>query len=113
MKHSISHTLPIETARKVARVAFDAYKKKFSEYNPTIDWKSDDEAKIGFNVKGMSIGGGIGLRPNAIDIDMKVPFAFKLFEKKAVSVVESEFRKWIGRAERGELIEDGEDDAQA
>lgn len=47
--------------------------------------------------------GQFDLRPGAIDIDISVPFALKLFQKKAIQVVEDEIREWVGKAKRGEL----------
>ena len=41
---------------------------------------------------------------------MDVPFAFKLFQKKAVSVIDGEIQKWIERAKNGELDGDDDDD---
>lgn len=109
MKHTIDHPLPIETARKVARKAFAAYAERFSKYNPTAQWETDDSAKIGFEAKGVKLGGVVELRDGAIDVDMDVPFIFKPFRSRAMEIIEGEIRKWIGKAESGELDDDEEE----
>ena len=103
MKHSVPHSLGHEMARKVARAAFSAYAKRFSEYNPTTQWKSDDTADIGFSVKGMSIKGAVLVTKQSIDIDLSVPFLMKPFQGKAVAVIEKEIKNWIRKAESGEI----------
>ncbi len=103
MKHTITHDISDELAKKATVKAFDSYKKRFAEFDPSANWKSDNKADISFAVKGKKLNGTIELRPSAIDLDMSVPFLFKPFEKKAVSVIEGEIQKWIERAKNGEL----------
>ncbi len=103
MKHSVSHTLGRDMARKVARAAFDSYAKRFAEYNPTTKWKTDDSADIGFSVKGISLSGAVDVRANSIDLNLDVPFMLKPFQGKALAVIEREIREWIGKAEKGEI----------
>jgi hypothetical protein len=103
MKHSVSHSLGRETARKVARAAFEAYAKRFSEYNPRTIWRSDDAADISFSVKGITLNGAVAVAERSIDLDLNVPFLLKPFKGKAVAVIEKEIREWIAKAERGEI----------
>jgi len=103
MKHSVSHSLGREMARKVARAAFESYEKRFSEFNPRTTWQSDDAAKISFSVKGMSLNGSVGVAERSIDLDLDVPFLLKPFQGKAIDVIEREIKEWIGKAERGEI----------
>ncbi len=103
MKHTVTHSLGLDMARKVAKAAMDSYAQRFSEYNPVTNWKSEDSADIGFNVKGMSLKGGVKVSSNAIDLDLDVPFMLKPFKGKAIAVIEEEIKKWIRKAEKGEI----------
>ncbi len=103
MKHTIKHDLDMELAKKACVKAFEAYAEKFAKYSPTADWKSDTQADIGFDAKGVKLGGTVGLRPNEIDVEMNVPFLFRPFQSKAIDLVEGEIRKWVDKAKNGEL----------
>lgn len=103
MKHSVGHDLDPETARKVARHALEGYAKKFEQYNPRVDWLGQDAAQVSFSAKGLTVKGKVDLLPKEIVIDISVPFALKLFQGKAVSVVEREIREWVDKAKRGEM----------
>jgi len=103
MKHSVPHTLGLETARKVVRAAFENYSQRFSDFTPQATWASEDKANVSFAAKGMSIDGKIEVRPNSIDIDLDVPFLLRPFQGKAVEVIEREINKWADKAAKGEL----------
>ncbi len=103
MKHLIAHDLDDKTAKEVAVRAFDSYQKRFASYQPTMQWTSDKNARIEFSVKGLKLSGNIGIAPKAIELDLDVPFVFRLFKSKALEVIEREVQTWIGKAKRGEL----------
>ncbi len=103
MKHSIKHSLPIETAKKATVKAIEAYAERFSKFNPTSDWTTEHAAKIGFEAKGVKLGGVLALREGEVELDMDVPFLFRPFQSKAVDIIDSEIRKWIEKAKNGEL----------
>jgi hypothetical protein len=103
MKHTVSHSLGLDMARKVAQAAMASYAQRFSEYNPVTTWKDADSADIGFSVKGMSLSGAVKVSANSIDLDLDVPFMLKPFKGKAMAVIETEIKKWIGKAEKGEI----------
>ena len=84
MKHVMSHDLSPDVAKKVAEKAFDAYRQRFADYNPTLTWKSDTKAEASFRAKGIHLGGIIDLRPGVIEFDMKVPFILRMFESRAL-----------------------------
>jgi hypothetical protein len=107
MKHQIAHDLDAETAKQVAVRAFEAYQKKFADYHPKLEWVSDREARLEFSVKGLKLLGSIGILPRAIELDLDVPFVFRLFKSKAIGVIEREVRTWIDKAKRGELTSAG------
>ena len=58
-----------------------------------------DKAEIAFKVKGMSLKGGVEVKDSSIDMELEVPFMLKPFQGKAVSVIEGEIKKWIGKAD--------------
>lgn len=103
MKHSVPHDLDPEQARLVTDKALHAYKERFAEYNPEVRWQDDTHAEVQFKAKGVTLKGMFELLPGKIAMEMDVPFVFKLFQKKAIEVVEREIQEWIGRAKRGEL----------
>jgi hypothetical protein len=103
MKHQIAHDLDESTAKQVADRAFESYQKRFSDYQPRMKWVGDKDATIEFSVKGLKLTGTIGIRPRAIELDLDVPFVFRLFKSKAIGVIEREVQNWIGKAKRGEL----------
>lgn len=108
MKHVIKHDLSIDLARKAMKKAFEMYIEKFEKYSPTANWTTDNDVKIGFEARGIKIGGDVQLRPNEIEVDMSVPFLLKPFQSKAIDVVDKEINTWIGKAKAGELDEDEE-----
>jgi hypothetical protein len=103
MKHSVSHSLGREMARKVARAAFESYAKRFSDYNPVTTWKTDDAADIRFSAKGIDLKGAVAVTEHSIDLDLNVPFLLRPLQGKAVSVIEKELQLWIEKAKKGEL----------
>ena len=103
MKHAVKHDLDASLAKQATEKAIESYTERFAKYDPRVSWSSDTTANLGFKVKGFSIQGKIELRPGAIEIDMDVPFALRLFKKQAIQVVEESIRKWIDRAKAGEL----------
>jgi hypothetical protein len=103
MKHQIAHDLDVNLAKEAAARAFEAYQKRFANYQPTMQWTGERDARIEFKVKGMKLQGSIGILPRAIEIDLDVPFVFRVFKSKAIEVIEREVRVWLDKAKRGEL----------
>lgn len=103
MKHSVSHGLGKAKAIEVCKKAFDSYKERFAQYNPTANWVSEDRADIGFTAKGINLKGGLEVFDNKIEMDLEVPFLLRPFKGKALGVIEEEIQKWIGKAQKGEL----------
>ncbi|RYE94213.1 MAG: hypothetical protein EOO75_02540 [Myxococcales bacterium] len=103
MKHSIKHDLDLATAKKVTEKAFDTYKAKFAEYNPTFSWASDSKADVAFKAKGITIAGSFTVLPTQIDFDLDVPFLLRPFQGKAVEIVDKEVQEWIQKAKNGQV----------
>ena len=103
MKHQIAHDLDSTLAKEAAVRAFEAYRQRFTNYNPTMKWDNDQKARIGFSVKGVKLEGSIDILPRAIEIDLDVPFLFRPFKGKAIEVIEKEVRNWLTKAKNGEL----------
>ena len=103
MKHQIAHDLDSNLAKEAAVRAFEAYQKRFANYNPTMHWEGERKARIGFSVKGVKLAGSIDILPRAIELDLDVPFLFRPFKGKAIEVIEKEVRNWLTKAKNGEL----------
>ena len=103
MKHQIAHDLDSNLAKEAAVRAFEAYQKRFANYNPTMHWEGERKARIGFSVKGVKLGGSIDILPRSIELDLDVPFLFRPFKGKALEVIEKEVRNWLTKAKNGEL----------
>jgi hypothetical protein len=103
MKHAVPHDLGQDQAKKVAEAAFNSYKQRFAEYNPTVTWANDRRANISFKVKGVRLDGGVDIQDKSFDLDLNVPFLLRPFKGKALGVIEEEIRKWISKARAGEL----------
>ncbi|MCU0690840.1 MAG: polyhydroxyalkanoic acid system family protein [Polyangiaceae bacterium] len=103
MKHEVAHDLPFSLAKKAVNKAFEAYSQRFADYSPTLEWTDDANAKAGFSVKGIKLRGGIRIRPKAIELELDVPFLFRVFKKQALGVIEGEISAWVARAKAGGL----------
>jgi hypothetical protein len=97
MKHSVSHDLGQERAKKVTESALSTYAEKFAQYSPKTIWTGPNRAEISFNVKGMSLSGTVDVKDKAIDLDLDVPFLLKPFQGKAISVIETEIKAWLAK----------------
>ena len=103
MKQSIAHSLDVEQAKLVVKKAVEAYQERFEKYRFSPRWVGDDRVEFDFTVKGKRLEGAMAVRPTSLDFELDVPFIFRAFSGKAVAIIEDEVRKWVGRAERGEL----------
>ena len=103
MKHSIPHDLDEALAKKAAEKAFAAYALKLADYDPRVTWTDEKHASITFNVKGMTLKGRFTLAPSSIDLDLDVPFLLRIFQGKAVDVIDREVREWLDKAKAGQL----------
>ena len=101
MKHSVTHGLGKDLACKVAKAACESYATRFQEYNPTTEWTSEDNAKIGFSAKGITLGGQVTVNDQTIDLELDVPFLLRPLKGKAVSVIEESINEWIEKAKQG------------
>lgn len=103
MRHVVRHDLEPHMARKALRKAWESYAARFRDFNPTATWPNDDEARIGFSAKGMSMNGTLALEGDAIVLEMKVPLLLRAFQGKAIQVIDEEVAHWVGKAKAGEL----------
>src|SRR4051794_867884 len=103
MKHLIEHDLDLATAKKVTDRAFAEYKTRFADYDPTLRWVSDTKAEIGFSAKGLHLGGSMQMLKAAIEVELDVPFLLRIFQKRAIEIIDREVRLWIDRAHQGTL----------
>lgn len=101
--HSVSHDLGKDKAKEVAEAAFSSYKEKYSNYSPTRTWTSEYAADISFTVKGKTLDGNMKIHEDRIEMDLDVPFIFRPFKGKALSIIENEIKAWVAKAKDGQL----------
>jgi hypothetical protein len=97
MKHTVSHDLGQERAKKVTESALATYSEKFAKYNPKTTWTSANRAQISFTVKGMSLSGAVEVKDKSIDLELDVPFLLKPVQGQALSVIEGEIKTWLAK----------------
>lgn len=97
MKHSVSHDLGQERAKKVTESALASYAEKFAKYSPKTTWTGPNKAQISFSVKGMTLTGGVEIKDRSIDLELDVPFLLRPFQGQAISVIEGEIKTWLDK----------------
>ena len=103
MKHSVPHDLGQEGAKKAAESALATYSQKFAKYDPKTQWVTPNKANISFSVKGMTLSGSMEVLPNAIEMDLDVPFLLRPFKGQAIGIIEGEIKEWVAKAKQGKV----------
>ena len=104
MKHSVKHGISdLSRVKTVIEKAYDSYKERLSDYNPTLSWIEEHKAKVSFEVMKKTIEASFQIQPEEVLIEGDIPFLFRPFEGKIKSVVGSEVEKWVKKAEAGEV----------
>jgi Putative polyhydroxyalkanoic acid system protein (PHA_gran_rgn) len=104
MKYVAKHGLSDRTrARTVVERAYDAYKVKLADHNPTLKWKTDCDAALGFSVMGKTLEVGICVDDEEVRVEGDMPWMFRPFQGKIEKVLGSEIEKWIARAKAGDI----------
>jgi hypothetical protein len=103
MKHTVTHDLPLDLARRAADAALQAYATRFGEYDPQVSWTSDTTAEVAFSAKGITLKGTFAILADRIEMEMEVPLLLRMFRQKALDVVEGEIVSWIQKAKAGQL----------
>jgi hypothetical protein len=49
------------------------------------------------------LSGSIELEPKRIGLELEVPFLLKMFQGKAIAIIETEIKEWVEKARKGEL----------
>jgi len=103
MKQCIPHNLGSKKAKELVSVALESYKKKFSEYCPSVSWLSDKKASISFQVNVVKLDGYLEVEDANIGFDLNVPFIFSAFKRQVVNAVENEITNCIKNAEASQI----------
>lgn len=103
MKHAVPHNLEPELARRTAERALESYAEALRDYRPIVTWSRSDRAEVSFAAKGVVVEGHLEVGDEAYLLYFKVPFLLRMFEKRAVEVIEREIQVWIARARNGDL----------
>lgn len=97
MKHTVSHDLGQERAKKVTESALATYSQKFAKYSPQTTWTTPSRAQIAFSVKGMSLKGAVEVKEKSIELELDVPFLLRPFQGQALAVIEGEIKEWLAK----------------
>jgi hypothetical protein len=103
VKHQILHSLPPEQLEKAVRRFADVYCERFREYEAQAIWRNASTLEVVFKVAGSTLRGSLLLGPRALEIEMNVPLAFRLFKSRALRAIDEEVKPWLAAAARGEL----------
>lgn len=103
MKHTIDTGLDLTRSKKAIDKAMEEYSARFADYNPRYEWTSDTAGEFGFSATGIKLGGTIVVREGKVDVDMNVPFVFRIFQGQAMKLIQEQVELWVERAKRGEL----------
>jgi hypothetical protein len=102
MKQTIDTNLDKARSKIAIGKAMDEYKKRFAEYAPRYDWTGDDVGEFSFSAKGVKLQGTIRVRDNKVDVDMDVPFLFRIFQGSAMKVIQEQVEHWVDKVKKGE-----------
>jgi hypothetical protein len=103
MKQLIPHDLDMPVAKRVVDRAFESYRVRYPDYQPSLRWVDDSHAEASFDAKGVKLRGTMLLELQSITLDLDVPFLFRPFQKRALEVIEREVRIWLDKARAGEV----------
>lgn len=103
MKQTIQTGLDIPNSKKAIDKAMEAYSARFAEYQPRFAWKGETLGEFGFSAKGLQLQGSMNVREGAIDVDMDVPFLLRVFQGKAMEVIQEQVSFWVEKVKKGEL----------
>ncbi len=62
-----------------------------------------NKANISFSIKGMTLSGSMEVLPNAIEMDLDVPFLLRPFKGQAIGIIEGEIKEWVAKAKQGKV----------
>lgn len=103
MKHQIPHSLPPEQLEQAVRRFADVYCERFRDHEAEATWRDATTLEVTFRVAGSTLRGNLQLGPRALEIEMNVPLAFRLFKSRALRAIDEEVKPWLAAAARGEL----------
>ena len=103
MRHEVAHGLDPPLARRVAEHAFASYAARYGMFRPELRWIGEYRALAAFHAMGITVHGTVEIEPRAIAFELEVPWLLRLFEPRAIAVVEREVRRWEQAALRGEI----------
>ena len=103
MKHTIDTNLDKARSKIAIDKAMDEYKRRFADYAPRYDWVNDDAGEFSFSAKGVKLEGTIRVRDQKVDVDMDVPFLFRIFQGSAMKVIQDQVELWVEKVKKGEV----------
>ncbi len=104
MNYVVTHEMSdLDRVKVVIEKAYDAYKMKLADYNPSLRWENDRRAKVEFTVMRKTIDANFAITDTEVRIEGSIPFLFRPFQGKIERVVGREVEKWLAKEKAGEL----------
>jgi hypothetical protein len=99
MKYVAKHGLSDRSrVRQVVENAYETYKVKLADHNPSLKWSTDSDAALSFSVLGKILTVDIRITDDEVRIEGDMPFLFRPFQGKVEKVLGDEMEKWIAKA---------------
>ncbi len=99
MKHRVPHALDDNAARRTIDRALSGYVRRFARYRASVRWLDSHRAAFAFEIKGRQVHGHLILKPRCIELEVHVPWAFRMFVRRATARVDAELRRLLGEAQ--------------
>ncbi|MFO0574528.1 MAG: polyhydroxyalkanoic acid system family protein [Polyangia bacterium] len=93
--------LDAEHARDPSRVralleeALAHYRDRHPRASPKMVWQGPNRAELSAHVRGIRLTGHVTLLPDAVEVEVEVPFLLRPFQGLAISRVEHEVERWL------------------
>jgi hypothetical protein len=103
IRHLLSHDLDPTQSKGVIDAAFGFYRTRYPRAEISLLWQSDQSATLCFKARAITLKGTIVLRPGGIELALDLPFIFRVFQKRALRLIDNEANQWVQRAREGKL----------
>jgi hypothetical protein len=97
MRHRFAHGSDRDTVVRAAKRAFDVYRHRYPAYDLRMEWTAPYDARVTLRAKGIDLRCAVSIRADDIETDLDVPFLFRIFQRRAVVIIEREARAFIAQ----------------
>jgi hypothetical protein len=104
MKYVVKHGLADRAkVRGVVEKAYEAYKTRLADHQPSLRWKGADRGEIEFTVLRKTLTVDVAIDDRELRLEADMPFLFRPFQGKIERVLGEEVQKWLTKARAGEV----------